>query len=201
MAGRIRSELASVEPQAGTLMLGRTPGGRVDTDSPNLPEGEVSWQHVKVALTNLGSPLALSRSSLAALPCISRNGSAAVELRALLVDVVVDLSAAPAPKDAEAGCLLLDYYVKRVGTHEVVMERLHLSRPTFYRRLNRGFTLAAQRLNELNEFISWFGCQQAPVRGGDLRLTLSTARQVHDPLSTEAERGARIGQLERIDSR
>jgi hypothetical protein len=40
--------------------------------------------------------------------------------------------------------------VKRVGSHEVVMERLHLSRPTFYRRLHRGLVLTAKRLDELN---------------------------------------------------
>jgi len=39
--------------------------------------------------------------------------------------------------------------VKRVGSHEVIAERLHLSRPTFYRRLQRGLTLVAERLDEL----------------------------------------------------
>ena len=60
--------------------------------------------------------------------------------------------------DRKAGKLLLDYYVKRVGSHEVIMERLHLSRPTFYRRLQRGFALVAERLDELSEF-----AQRVPV--------------------------------------
>src|SRR6266851_3473770 len=55
-------------------------------------------------------------------------------------------------RDPEAGRLLLDYYVKKVGSHEVIMERLHLSRPTFYRRLQRGFALIAERLDEMSEF-------------------------------------------------
>jgi len=38
---------------------------------------------------------------------------------------------------------------ERVGSHEVIAERLHLSRPTFYRRLQRGLTLVAERLDEL----------------------------------------------------
>jgi hypothetical protein len=41
---------------------------------------------------------------------------------------------------------------RRVGSHEVIMERLHLSRPTFYRRLQRGFALVAERLDGLSEF-------------------------------------------------
>jgi hypothetical protein len=42
--------------------------------------------------------------------------------------------------------------VNKVGSHEVIMERLHLSRPTFYRRLQRGFQLVAERLDEMAEF-------------------------------------------------
>jgi hypothetical protein len=42
--------------------------------------------------------------------------------------------------------------LKRVGSHEVIAERLHLSRPTFYRRLQRGLTPVAERLDELGEF-------------------------------------------------
>jgi hypothetical protein len=45
-----------------------------------------------------------------------------------------------------------------VGSHEVIMERLHLSRPTFYRRLQRGFALVAERLDEMSEF-----AQRVPV--------------------------------------
>jgi DNA invertase Pin-like site-specific DNA recombinase len=74
------------------------------------------------------------------------------------VDVIGELASSPSPRDAEAGKLLLDYYVKRVGSHEVIMERLHLSRPTFYRRLQRGFSLVAERLDELSEF-----AQRVPV--------------------------------------
>ncbi|HEX2714526.1 MAG TPA: hypothetical protein VHM88_20215 [Candidatus Acidoferrales bacterium] len=73
-----------------------------------------------------------------------------VDLRTLFVDVVADVAVSKYPRDAESGRLLVDYYVKRVGTHEVVMERLHLSRPTFYRRLRRGLILVAERLDGLN---------------------------------------------------
>jgi hypothetical protein len=122
------------------------------------PESTVRPLLVRAALDDLGTPERLARSPLAMLPGVSRGGSAASDLRALLVDVIGDLAASNSPRDAEAGRLLLDYYVKRVGSHEVIMERLHLSRPTFYRRLQRGFALVADRLDELGEF-----AQRVPV--------------------------------------
>jgi hypothetical protein len=38
------------------------------------------------------------------------------------------------------------------------MGRLHLTRPTFYRRLQRRFALVAERLDEMSEF-----AQRVPV--------------------------------------
>jgi hypothetical protein len=122
------------------------------------PQSTIRPQLVRAALDDLGTPEALGRSPLGQLPGIARGGSAAADLRSVLVDVIGELAASPGPRDAEAGKLLLDYYVKRVGSHEVIMERLHLSRPTFYRRLQRGFALVAERLDELSEF-----AQQVPV--------------------------------------
>jgi hypothetical protein len=119
---------------------------------------EVSPAVVKEALEALDDVPALAAAPLARLACISSEGAAAgPELRGLLIDVVRELAAAKAPRDAEAGQLLVDYYVKKVGSHEVIAERLHLSRPTFYRRLQRGLTLAAERLDELAEFAARHG--------------------------------------------
>ena len=124
------------------------------------PESTVRPQLVRAALDDLGTPEALGRSPLGRLPGIARGDgeSVAVNLRAALVDVISELAASAQPRDAEAGRLLLDYYVKKVGSHEVIMERLHLSRPTFYRRLQRGFALVAERLDEMSEF-----AQKVPV--------------------------------------
>jgi hypothetical protein len=116
------------------------------------PQSTIRPQLVRAALDDLGIPEALGRSPLGKLPGVSRGGSAAADLRSVLVDVIGELASSPGPRDAEAGKLLLDYYVKRVGSHEVIMERLHLSRPTFYRRLQRGFALVAERLDEMSEF-------------------------------------------------
>jgi hypothetical protein len=114
------------------------------------PDSTARQQLVRSALDDLGTPEALGRSPLAKLPGVSRGGSAAVELRALLIDIIGELAASTAPRDAESGRLLLDYYVKRVGSHDVVMERLHLSHPTYYRRLHHGFELVAEQLDRLS---------------------------------------------------
>ncbi len=116
------------------------------------PASTVRPQLVRAALDDLGTPEALGRSPLGRLPGIAHGESTATDLRAALVDVISELASSSQPRDAEAGHLLLDYYVKRVGSHEVIMERLHLSRPTFYRRLQRGFSLVAERLDEMSEF-------------------------------------------------
>ena len=119
---------------------------------PRDPASTIRPQLVRAALDDLGTPEALGRSPLALLPGVSPGGSAAADLRSLLIDVIGELAKSSSPRDAEAGRLLDDYYVKKVGSHEVIMERLHLSRPTFYRRLQRGFALVADRIDEMSEF-------------------------------------------------
>ncbi len=114
------------------------------------PHSGAREQLVHAALDDLGTPEALGRSPLARLPGLSKGDSAAAELRALLVDVIEELAALQAPRDAEAGHVLLDYYVKKRGSHELVAERLHMSRPTYYRRLHHGFELVADRLDTLS---------------------------------------------------
>ena len=113
------------------------------------PDRAVREQMVRAALDDLGTPEALARSPLAKLPGLGKNGATAVELRALLIEVIGEVASASSPREAESGRLLLDYYVKRVGSHDVIMERLHLSRPTYYRRLHHGFELVANRLDEV----------------------------------------------------
>jgi hypothetical protein len=116
------------------------------------PANTVRPQLVRAALDDLGTPEALGRSPLGRLPGIAHGETTAADLRSALIDVISELASSSQPRDAEAGRLLLDYYVKKVGSHEVIMERLHLSRPTFYRRLQRGFALVAERLDEMSEF-------------------------------------------------
>ncbi|HKC19639.1 MAG TPA: hypothetical protein VKE27_08395 [Candidatus Dormibacteraeota bacterium] len=113
------------------------------------PDSTAREQLVRAALDDLGTPEALGRSPLAQLSVVASGDSAANELRALLIDVIGELAASTSPRDAESGHLLLDYYVKKAGSHELIMERLHLSRPTYYRRLHHGFELVANRIDTL----------------------------------------------------
>jgi len=133
------------------------------------PDSSAREQLVRAALDDLGTPEALGRSPLAQLPGVSEGGSAAAELRALLVDVIGELAASQAPRDAESGHLLLDYYVKKVGSHDLIMERLHMSRPTYYRRLHHGFELVANRLDTLS-----VGQRSSSLRASSWRSTSSS---------------------------
>ena len=71
-------------------------------------------------------------------------------LRSALINSIRQLASSESRKRAEAGQLLLDYYVRRAGSHELVAERLHLSRATFYRRLRLGWELLARQLQTTN---------------------------------------------------
>ncbi len=107
-------------------------------------------EQIKSALQNLRFPAALAGSPLCHLITTAGGEGTVADLRARLIAAISELAASPRPRDQEAGRLLLDYYVKGVGSHEVVMERLHLSRPTFYRRLRRGLELVAEQLAGVN---------------------------------------------------
>jgi hypothetical protein len=116
---------------------------------------EITAAAVKEALESMNQPGALGSSPLMDLRYLSgKSENRSAELRELLVDIVRELEASRTPRDAEAGRLLVDYYVRRTGTHEAVAERLHLSRPTFYRRLQRGLELVAERLDEMGEALT-----------------------------------------------
>lgn len=147
MLGRLlRSGLPSIVAPA--RVPAEVPAGERWTPDP---ESTVRERLVRAALDDLGTPEALGRNPLAQIPGL-KGGAAATDLRAVLVDVIQELVLSTSPREAEAGHLLLDYYVKKAGSHEVIMERLHLSRPTYYRRLHYGFELVANHLDKLSEF-------------------------------------------------
>jgi hypothetical protein len=116
---------------------------------------EVSATAVKDALETINQPAAFGRSQLVNLRYLTGDqASRPAELRELLVDIIRELETSRAPRDAEAAKLLSDYYLRHVGTHEVVAARMHLTRPTFYRRLQRGLELVAERLDEMGEALT-----------------------------------------------
>jgi hypothetical protein len=65
------------------------------------------------------------------------------------VEQIDQLVASRDGREREAGQLLVDYYVRRVGSHEVIAERMHLTRATFYRRLHLGLGLLGERLTTM----------------------------------------------------
>jgi hypothetical protein len=112
---------------------------------------EITPDQVHAAFEQLGHPRRLAEGPLGSLPFLT-PGKAGDELREVCIDIVREMAAARAPRDAEAGKILLEYYVKRSGTHEQVMERLHMSRQTYYLRLRRAWPAVAGRLDELREY-------------------------------------------------
>ena len=118
---------------------------------PRWPQ--INAGSVKEALEALSDPRALALNPLCALPYLARDGGdPAAELADLLRDAARELSTSTVFRDAQAGHLLVEYYVKRSGTHEQIALQLHLSRPNYYRRLHRGCEVLAERLDRLATF-------------------------------------------------
>jgi hypothetical protein len=67
-------------------------------------------------------------------------------LRSLLAGQIEELAVSDDARERDAGRLLRDYYLRRLGSQELVAGRLHLTRATFYRRLHLGWTLLGERL-------------------------------------------------------
>jgi tetratricopeptide (TPR) repeat protein len=105
----------------------------------------ITADHVKEALESLHRPRELGRAALGRLLGLE-GATAGDRLRALLEEQVEQLASSVDGREREAGQLLRDYYVRRVGSQEVVADRLHLTRATFYRRLHMGWTLMGERL-------------------------------------------------------
>lgn len=99
----------------------------------------------KVALGALHDPDALAAVRREH-PLGERCGDTGDALGLRLREVVRALTQSRSPRVAEAGRVLHHYYVARIGSHEVVAERLCVSRATLFRRLDLGLTLVCERL-------------------------------------------------------
>lgn len=100
-------------------------------------------EHVKEALEALHTPTELDRLPLGRLLGLAGDSG---RLQRLLVETVEELASSSDGRVREAGQLLRDYYLRRLGSQELVAERLHLTRATFYRRLHLGWDLLGRRL-------------------------------------------------------
>ncbi|MBT2453137.1 hypothetical protein J7F03_40220 [Streptomyces sp. ISL-43] len=139
-------ELAFTTPDGMAAWLGRIattgPAGAVPPD--------LRWcvAEVRKALERLHDPTRLAQSSLLTLAATPT----AQELRGALVDAIGNLIASDDPPTAQAGRILDAYYVRRRSDHMGVAHRLHLSRATYFRRLDHGLTrLAEQALARYRE--------------------------------------------------
>lgn len=95
------------------------------------------------ALAHLSDPAWLAHSPLLRSP----GTPTAEDLRKALRDGVCALADSETREDAEAGQILLHYYLGRRQTHQQLARRLHLSRATYFRRLRHGLDLLGQRLD------------------------------------------------------
>jgi hypothetical protein len=146
-------------------------GDRVESwNAPPASGAQPLEEHVKDALERLDRLDALGESPLTTFSNRSDGGAApARQLRAVLVEVMRKLASSPSKRDAQAGALLLDYYVHRIGSHQLIAERLGLARATFYRRFHRGLALVAERLRARHDFEDADGLASPPrtaVRDG-----------------------------------
>ncbi|WP_433259898.1 hypothetical protein ACQPZF_22065 [Actinosynnema sp. CS-041913] len=106
---------------------------------------ELRWWVVEVrrALENLHDSARLARS-----PLLASAATSTVEaLHTVLTEAVADLVAAEDTPTAQAGQILRAYYLRRRADHLGVANRLHLSRATYFRRLDHGLTVLARRLS------------------------------------------------------
>jgi predicted ATPase len=107
----------------------------------------ISVEQVKQALEALHRPRELGQTGLGRLLGLEPGGAV---LREVLTERVEQLATSPDGREREAGQLLRDYYVRRVGSQELVADRLHMTRATFYRRLHLGWQLLGERLTTLS---------------------------------------------------
>lgn len=102
-------------------------------------------ESVRLALHDLRRPDLLAASPLIAeLGCEGTPAERGETLRALLLESIGALIASRRPTDSESGRVLDAYYVKAIGSHEAVAERLCMSRATLYRRHRRGLILVGE---------------------------------------------------------
>ena len=116
---------------------------RLDGAATPVPDIVRTVRLVRHALEAIDRPDDLARSPL--LPTAGLPGVTA--LRDRLHHEVATLVHSADPADAEAGRILEAYYLRRGGGHDLLAHRLHLSRATYFRRLERGLLAVARSLS------------------------------------------------------
>ncbi|MFI1014668.1 hypothetical protein [Streptomyces sp. NPDC020965] len=116
--------------------------GRLFHASDRQASRPPTGREVGRALAHIGDADRLAQS-----PLLIRPRTATVpDLRDWLRDGVRTLADSDIPEDAEAGWILLHYYLGRPQTHQQLACRLHMSRATYFRRLRHGLDVLGRRL-------------------------------------------------------
>jgi len=97
---------------------------------------------VRQALNALHDPVALARSPLLATPSIT----SADDLAATLRHGIEALAASSSRPDAQAGQAMVETYLRTDAERATAAQRLHLSRATYYRRLQHGVNRLAEAM-------------------------------------------------------
>ena len=100
---------------------------------------------VRAALARLRDPRRLTDGALLGVPGLGSPPAVAAFVRA----EIAALTASPSPIDREAGQILRLYYLGRSSGHDVTAHRLHLSRATYFRRLDYGIRHLAEAARTL----------------------------------------------------
>jgi hypothetical protein len=124
------------------------PQAAIDRPLPEAGARQVTPALVRDALGDLHHLSRLARSPLASLCVAAEARDEGRCLQRRLIEVIDEIAESRLARDGEAGRVLRAYYVKKIGSQEAVAERLHLARATFYRRLHRGWSLLAERLDQ-----------------------------------------------------
>lgn len=109
--------------------------------SPPIP-ADLRWcmTEVRRALENVHDSVKLAGS-----PLVAATGTQET-LHRFLTTGIADLAAAADQPTAQAGNILHAYYLRRRRDHIGVATHLHLSRATYFRRLDHGLQAMAQRM-------------------------------------------------------
>ncbi|WP_205826160.1 hypothetical protein [Microbispora catharanthi] len=104
---------------------------------PRAEEPGRTAELVRAALRDLHTPARTAVSGPGPAPALAD----------LLRQAVEALASSASAVDAEAGEILRLYYLARAGGHDLLAHRLHLSRATYFRRLEHGIGKVAEAVS------------------------------------------------------
>jgi hypothetical protein len=124
-------------------VTGLVPGA--EAGESEAGESDAWVRAVRGALSHLRDLRGLGDSLLLAVPGLGSPPAIAAFVRA----EIETLAASASPVDQQAGQILRLYYLGRSSGHDVTAHRVHLSRATYFRRLDYGIRRLAEAVRTL----------------------------------------------------